>query len=103
MDLLIGTDQTIILSSLANENGEAVTNATVEATLTTIGGEEVQGQNWPVSLSHEGNGKYQTVLEDTLDLTPGRHYVITVVAELGQTKRTWRQTFKARWSNFNGR
>ena len=103
MDLIIGTDQRVVCRKLVNENGEAVTNAAVEATLTTIGGEEVQGQNWPVTLSHEGNGKYQTVLEDTLDLTPGRYYVITAVAELGQTKRTWRQTIPARWSNFNGR
>lgn len=103
MTLYIGSDNTLELRELTNTvTDEYVSDATVEATLTTTGGAEVAGETWPVTLAHvepaEGaaeSGKYRVTLSDALEMTEGAFYIVTVVATIGAIKRTFKQRIEA--------
>ena len=84
MALYINTDQILAVENLKDENGNTVTGATVEATVyESDGTTEVSGMTFPVSLSDNGSGNYSAVLEDTMELTLGKIYVVKVDIEGG--------------------
>ena len=45
-----------------------VTSATILATLKTTSGDNVAGQSWPLTLTHQNSGNYQGTLTSSLSL-----------------------------------
>jgi hypothetical protein len=79
MTLYVGTDLLLQVSGLKDQDDNAVTGATVEATVfESDASTEVSGVTWPVTLSDDGGGDYSAVLEDTMALDNGRLYWIKV-------------------------
>ena len=91
MALYINTDMLLEVNDLKDQDGNAVTGATVEATVYERDGEtEVEGMTFPVSLSDDGSGNYSVTLEDTLELTLGNVYLIKVdIAGGGADDQRW--------------
>ena len=97
MKLFIGTDQYVVLPKLTGDNGTTGTDATVTATVTDSSGRKIGGQTWPLTLNHDGAGRYSGILQDTLKLEPKQRYLLTITAELGGVKRTWRDEVTAEY------
>jgi hypothetical protein len=83
LTIYIGNTTILELQYLTNSvSGEAITTATVIATLTDSKGEEVVGQTWPVTLTHVDTGTYRATLENDLTLVANRPYTATIDATL---------------------
>lgn len=97
--LLIGNDQILQVESVQDEiSGEYQNAATVTATVKNIGGVEVSGQSWPMTLSYvtDSNGNYRGTLEYGVVLVNGRNYIIEVIVEIaGDPVASWRWTVPA--------
>lgn len=88
------------LTGLRNEiDGAWINDATVQATVVDLDGEEVAGETWPLSMPYvaASNGVYRALLVADLALTAGRPYraIITVDAGDGIEGR-WELRFKPR-------
>jgi hypothetical protein len=102
MTLFVGTDLLLQVSGLKDQDDNAVTGATVEATvLESDASTEVSGVTWPVTLSDDGGGDYSAVLEDTMELTEGRTYWVRVdITGGGADDQRWKQ-FRAERRGFS--
>lgn len=91
--LIIDTDNVIELSAFQNETDDSYINdATVTVTLLTMGGTEVSGGAWPLTMSYvaASDGIYRATLPDTLALKPNKRYLAKVIADGGSgLRRTW--------------
>lgn len=97
--ILLDTDHVLEIPSLTNGvTGETISGATVTATLTTAGGEEVAGETWPISLNEDPavDGCYRGILPDSLVLVHGQRLYATVIATSGSLTRTWTLPLVAR-------
>lgn len=83
--LLIGNDLVVTLT--LTEKGVPVTAASVTMVLLDENGDQVDGQSWPASLFHEGNGVYVGNLQDTLDIQEAKRYYLHVNADAGGGKK----------------
>jgi hypothetical protein len=91
--LFPNTDMLFEVRALKRQNdGVVVNTASVNMTLLDALGATVAGQTWPAVLAAAGqDGHYAGVLVDTLDLSPGRGYLLLVVADAGENmKHTWK-------------
>lgn len=88
------------LGALTNTStGALIHDATVTATLTDAAGNEVDGEIWPVTLSHvvespEG-GNYIYTLAHDIAITVGARYRVTITAVSGSYHGEFSKTLKA--------
>lgn len=91
--LYIGNDMLLQLSGdgkLTDEDGTAVTGATVEATVYKADGEtEVSGITWPLTLTEGDDGEYSATIQDDIEVTEGQNYVIKITATKGNADAKW--------------
>ncbi|HKJ74726.1 MAG TPA: hypothetical protein VKA19_11470 [Alphaproteobacteria bacterium] len=90
MTLWVGNDLILSVSSLTDQDQQAVTGATLRATVyesdeTT----EVSGVTWPLALSDDGAGDYSATIPDTADLVVGNDYFVVVTASKGTIQQRW--------------
>ena len=77
--------------------GEAISAATVVATLLDADAVEVAGQDWPLTLSEdpETPGRYSGTLEADLEVAAGDLLSGVITAQKGQTQRTFHLDIEA--------
>jgi len=93
--LLVGNDSTIKLNGLKDQEGNAVTNATVEITIQDFSGSNVSGVTQPISLSHTSDGDYEADLDKSIDVKAGQYYYMEITATSGNADAKWSETVKA--------
>jgi hypothetical protein len=97
--LLVDNDNRLRLFGLRNRTtGDFVNEATVACELTTLAGDPVSGQSFPVALDYiaGSNGDYQAVLQNTLELIPRHWYRLRVTASGDGVDAVWVRKIKAR-------
>lgn len=73
-----------------NVTGEAITDASITAYLKEPDDSLVEGQDWPLSLAHTGDGEYVGILEHGLEVEVGSRYTVQVTATSPSVgRRTW--------------
>lgn len=88
--LLAASTNILTLPLLADgTTGEAVSGATVLATLRDPTGAEVVGQVWPVTLTEDATiaGRYSATIEPDLDVAAADALTCTITAQAGPTWR----------------
>ena len=91
--LLAASTNILTLPLLADgTTGEAVSGATVLATLRDASGADVVGQVWPVALAEDATtaGRYSAVIEPDLEVAADDALTCTITAQAGPTWRTFR-------------
>lgn len=84
MALYINSDNLIEMKDLQDQDGNALTGATVNATVyESDATTEVSGQSWPITLTDDGGGDYSGVLEDTMELTLYSGYWVKLEIDAG--------------------
>jgi hypothetical protein len=102
VDFFIGNTNIITLSRLrAAADNSYIENAVVTVTIKDADGEEVTGQDWPVTLEEINEsppkGNYRGVLSEELVLEPKTSYVAHVDVNAGQSRiGHWEIPFVAR-------
>ena len=94
--IYLDTDHTLSVT-LTDQDGAAVTVATVTATLYELDRvTEVAGQSWPTTLAHTSGGIYTGALSDALAVKANRRYLLKVVSVIGTTTTTdWQRVYAA--------
>lgn len=82
MKLYINSDNKITVT-VTDEDGTAVTGATVTLTLVDLAGDEITGETWPVSVTEVGSGDYAVVLAEDLGITANQRLKCKVWAVSG--------------------
>ena len=85
-ELYLNNDNTLEVAGLQNAvTGQYINDATVEVTLRDADGDEVAGQNWPLTLSYvtDSDGIYRGTLEDDLELTARADYTAEITVDAG--------------------
>jgi predicted RNA-binding protein with TRAM domain len=59
--------------------GDIDTGASVNVRITD-GTDDVNGQTWPASMSHDSAGTYRATLNDSIGIEAGQSYVVIVSA-----------------------
>lgn len=77
-------------TSLVDDSGAAITDATVTATIYNTLGVAVAGQAWPVTLAHDVGGNYYATLDAGINVDVGKRYFAEVLAVSGASQKTWR-------------
>lgn len=94
--LYVGNSMVLTLEKLRDSDGKLVTDAAVSVTLFGIDGTtQVNGQSWPLTMSHQGGGSYSAVLEETIDVEEGARYVMKLSASAVQGELLIERTLKA--------
>lgn len=74
----IGTDHTLS-ATLLDGAGAAITGATCEVTIYENDGEtEVDGETWPLTMTHVGSGVYEVNLADTINFDSNNKYQLEI-------------------------
>jgi len=95
--IYINNDHTIKVEGLQDQDGNAVTTATVEATILDLNRKEVGGITWPLTLSHDGNGTYSATLDKAVSLQRNvRHYLRVVASTSGGADAEWTEPLVAK-------
>lgn len=84
--LYVGNDQLIELRGLADSStGEPVDDAIVSCTMREIGGADVAGQSWPITMAAvaDASGVYRATLPYTLPLVAGARYMLRIDVNAG--------------------
>lgn len=90
MPLFVDSTHEVVVDNLVDQDGSAVTGATVEATLYESDGEtELTGITQPVSLADEGSGKYVGVVDEGLNAAEDDLVKIKFVATKNGVQRVW--------------
>lgn len=87
------------LIGLVDEDGSAVTNATVTASLTDTSGDELNGQSSPITLTHDSGGNYYGTLSEDLDVKAGKRYRVEITATSGNLQSVWRESVNCRYAD----
>lgn len=99
MRLLIGNDQTISVSGVQDAvSGDFINNAVITATVKDACGEQVSGQDWPLTLNYvtDSDGNYRGTFEDGLELVENEIYIVEVHLTVpGDLVAYWRQKVPA--------
>lgn len=90
--LYLGTDHVVSVTGLQNNDGSAITGATVTARVLDGTGGEVSGTSWPITLSGDGSGNYEGTLPAEVALSVRGDFKLEIVAEGGGLKRTWKES-----------
>lgn len=93
--IYIGNDHVVKLEGLEDQDGNAVTSATVKARILDLNYDDVSGLSWPLTLSHDGGGTYSAVLDKAVSLTRNSRHYLQITAAQGGTEATWRLPLKA--------
>lgn len=91
--LLAASTNVLSLPLLADgTTGEAVSGATVLATLLDAAGAEVVGQAWPVALTEDATvaGRYSATIEPDIEVAADDALTCVITAQAGPTRRTFR-------------
>jgi hypothetical protein len=99
-DLLVGNTMEVTVSGLKDQDGNAVTGATVEVTVLDLQGTEVSGQSWPVTLSDDGGGDYSGELDSGISLTVGTTYEVRIEVSGVGAEAEWREYRQAKRRTF---
>ena len=92
MDLYVGNTMEIYLrgnNALKDQDGNAITGATVEVTIEDRTGSEISGMTWPLVLTDDGSGEYSGELDYDLALEADTKYRVLVTASKGSTQAHW--------------
>lgn len=82
--IYINNDNVLELQTLTDAlTSTAITDATVTVTLLDAAGDEVYGQNWPVTMTHISAGTYRATLEDGLVLSLHEEYTARIDVDAG--------------------
>ena len=92
--------QVVEVPALADHEGTPVTGATVTAAVTLEDGSDVPGVANPITLNHEGSGRYLGMVP-ALELTDGTIVVVEVKAEYTDAESTSRERFVVRDRGFS--
>jgi len=101
--LYIGNDHVVEIASLQDQDGNAITSGTVEATLyeaSVVNGALVKGSavsGGSLTLSHEGGGVWSGILDSAAAITHGGTYLLTVTVVVGSTEQQWDIDCRAKW------
>lgn len=88
--IYLDNDHVVHLAGLTDDDGVAVTSATVEARVLDRNFQPVGGVSWPVTMSHVGNGDYEGVIDSSIVLTDRSLYYLEVTASYAGLDATWR-------------
>lgn len=88
----IGND-VVVQAKMRRGIGVAEVRASASVSLVDMGGRPVQGQAWPVQMTHVGGGCYQCVLSGRLRLRDGQRFLIcqSVTGSRGEMYRSVRR------------
>lgn len=102
--LFVGNDMIVSFTGagkLVDENGNAVTGATVKMILYKYGTTtEVCGETWPVVLTDDNYGEYSATLKGTVEIIEGANYGLKITAAGGGAQAEWVQKMVARVRTF---
>lgn len=98
--LFIGNDHLVTLSGLKDQDGAAITSATVQATLYERDrSTEVAGVTWPLALTHVADGAYEAQLPESVGVLLNRTYALKVAASVGEANyESWLDVYTERRS-----
>lgn len=88
--LYIENDNAITISDLVDTDGASVDAALVQAVVLDADGEEVDGYDWPLTLSAQGEGTYTGVISSACVLEEDADYTIVITATQGAADALWR-------------
>lgn len=88
--IYLGNDHVVHLSGLKDDDGAAVTGATVEARVLDRDKQPVSGITWPVPLTHIGGGDYKGVIDASIVLEDRALYYVEVTASYNGLDALWR-------------
>ncbi|MEF8794761.1 MAG: hypothetical protein V5A50_13955 [Thiohalorhabdus sp.] len=99
-DLFVGNTMEVPVNNLRDQDGNAVTGATVEVTVLDREGTEVSGATWPITASDDGSGNYSATLPPDLDLTVGTTYEVRIEVSGVGPEAKWREYRQAKRRTF---
>jgi len=89
LKIFVDNDHTLKLENLQDQDGNAITSATVEAEVLDRDGNQVSGISQPITLTHQSNGNYEGTLDSSAELNFVNSYTIKITATKGSTKAVW--------------
>lgn len=95
--LYVENDNVLVMESLVDQDGAAVTDATV--TLVSIIDEddaEISGMSFPTTMPHDSGGTYKVVLPAALAVVAGKVYRAIVTADAGGVVGKWTEVLLAK-------
>ncbi len=93
----LGNDHIVRLSNLSDQDGNAITGATVElVALVDASGADVGNVSLPITMPHVGAGTYEASLPNEASIDRGSKYLATVRAVSGDTQGEWEEVLIGR-------
>jgi hypothetical protein len=94
--IYIGNDSVIQVNSLRGRTGDPIEGALVQVlSIKDKGGNDVQGVDLPLTLSHIGDGNYEGELTKDIEVRAGRVYTMEVVATFNGRAAQWHENLVA--------
>ena len=95
--MYVSNGHKLTVDQLRDTDDQYINTATVEATIIDSAGNEVEGQTWPLSLSYveDSDGKYEGILDNTIELQSGENYTLIVDTVDGDSVGHWELAVKA--------
>lgn len=83
-EIFLGNDTLIVLDELTDSDGQPVDTATVTASLFDVNDTEITTGGLPLTLPNVSSGRYEAVLDKSVDLTENAVYELKYTAVNGQ-------------------
>ena len=83
-EIFLGNDTLIVLDEVTDKDGALVDTATVEANLFDVNDVLVPGGFFPLALPFVSSGRYEAVLDKSVDLTENAIYEMKYTGVNGQ-------------------
>lgn len=84
----VDSDNNIHYDDAVDSDGTPITTGTIVVTIYNTDGEEVSGESWPVSLTHQSGGDWKATIRPSLQYN--KAYLAKYVINAGGLKRTHR-------------
>lgn len=95
----VNSTMIIRLSSLVDQDGDPVEDATVEMTeCVDCDGDTPEGLSLPVTLTHDADGTYEATLDEEIEIDAGDTLYAKIVATSGATVREFNTIIRCRES-----
>ncbi|MEE9499583.1 MAG: hypothetical protein V3V24_09620 [Nitrospinaceae bacterium] len=83
-EIFLGNDTLIVLDELTDSSGVLVDTATVTASMFDVNDAEITTGGLPLTLPNVSSGRYEAVLDKSVDLTENALYELKYTAVDGQ-------------------
>lgn len=95
--IYLDNDHVVVVQSLTDQDGVAVTDATVTVeSIVDNRGTAVTGVSFPISLSHESAGTYEGSLPKEIQIREGRIYKAHIRAVADGKQAQWTESLVAK-------